>query len=92
MDIGVVAAEIAVMRKKLASWMKPQRASTPLSIQPAKSFIVREPSCAVLIIAPWNYPIQLRDRAAGRRDRGGQRRGGEAVRDDAAHLRARWRS
>jgi aldehyde dehydrogenase (NAD+) len=59
MDIGIVATEIADMRKRLASWMKPQRAATPIAIQPAKSFIVREPLGVVLIIAPWNYPIQL---------------------------------
>jgi aldehyde dehydrogenase (NAD+) len=59
MDISVVATEIAGMRKKLKSWMKPQRAATPLTLQPAKSFIVREPLGVVLIIAPWNYPVQL---------------------------------
>ena len=59
MDIGIVATEIADMRKRLKSWMKPQRAATPMAIQPAKSFIVREPLGVVLIIAPWNYPIQL---------------------------------
>jgi aldehyde dehydrogenase (NAD+) len=59
MDIGVVATEIAEMRKKLKSWMKPQRTATPIAIQPAKSFIVREPLGVVLIIAPWNYPVQL---------------------------------
>ena len=59
MDIGGVATEIAAMRKQLKSWMKPQRVTTPLAIQPAKSFVVREPLGVVLIIAPWNYPIQL---------------------------------
>ncbi len=59
MDIGIVATEIADMRKKLKSWMKPQRAATPIAIQPAKSYIVREPLGVVLIIAPWNYPVQL---------------------------------
>jgi aldehyde dehydrogenase (NAD+) len=59
MDIAAVASEITAMRKQLKSWMKPQRVATPLSIQPAKSFVVREPLGVVLIIAPWNYPIQL---------------------------------
>ena len=58
-DVGIVVSEIAMMRKKLRAWMKPQRAATPLSIQPAKSFVVREPLGVVLIIAPWNYPVQL---------------------------------
>jgi len=59
MDISGTATEIAAMRKQLKSWMKPQRVTTPLAIQPAKSFVVREPLGVVLIIAPWNYPIQL---------------------------------
>ena len=59
MDIGIVATEIADMRKRLKSWMKPQRAATPMAVQPAKSFIIREPLGVVLIIAPWNYPVGL---------------------------------
>jgi aldehyde dehydrogenase (NAD+) len=59
MDISVVATEIAEMRKRLKSWMKPQRVTTPMAIQPAKSFLMREPLGVVLIIAPWNYPVQL---------------------------------
>jgi len=59
MDISVVTTEIAEMRKKLKSWMKPQRATTPIALQPAKSFVMREPLGVVLIIAPWNYPVQL---------------------------------
>ena len=59
MDISVVATEIAEMRKRLKSWMKPQRATTPITLQPAKSFVMREPLGVVLIIAPWNYPVQL---------------------------------
>jgi len=59
MDIGIVASDIGVMRKKLRSWMKPERVATPLPLQPAKSFVVRDPLGVVLIISPWNYPIQL---------------------------------
>ena len=32
---------------------------TPVHLQPAKSFIVREPYGSVLIIGPFNYPFQL---------------------------------
>jgi aldehyde dehydrogenase (NAD+) len=59
MDVGMVATDIAAMRKKLRSWMKPERVPTPMSLQPAKSFVVREPLGVVLVIAPWNYPVQL---------------------------------
>jgi len=45
--------------KKLKSWMKPKRVSTPLAFLPAKSKVYREPLGLVLIIGPWNYPAQL---------------------------------
>jgi aldehyde dehydrogenase (NAD+) len=59
MDIGIVATDIAQMRRKLRSWMKPERVPTPLALQPGKSYLVREPLGVVLVIAPWNYPVQL---------------------------------
>src|SRR5205814_325437 len=58
-DIALTAAEIVSTRKKLSSWMKPERVPTALVAQPGKSRIYREPLGIVLIIAPWNYPIQL---------------------------------
>jgi aldehyde dehydrogenase (NAD+) len=58
-EVAFVASELALVRKKLASWMKPQRVPTSLVGQPGKSLIYREPLGVVLIIAPWNYPLQL---------------------------------
>ena len=58
-EIAFIAAEIALARKKLRSWSKPQRVSTSLVGQPGASWIYREPLGVVLIIAPWNYPLQL---------------------------------
>jgi aldehyde dehydrogenase (NAD+) len=58
-EIALIVAEIALTRKKLASWMKPQRVSTAMACQPGRSFIYREPLGVVLIIGPWNYPLQL---------------------------------
>ena len=43
--------------------------------------IVHEPLGVALIIAPWNYPVQLAARAARRRGRRRQLRGAEALRD-----------
>ena len=45
--------------KHLAGWMKPEKVATPLANFPASSTIRREPLGVVLIIAPWNYPLQL---------------------------------
>lgn len=58
-EIAMVSTEIGHCLKKLPKWMRPKRVSTPLAHQPGKSYIVREPLGVVLIIAPWNYPIQL---------------------------------
>jgi aldehyde dehydrogenase (NAD+) len=58
-EISFVANEVAFTRKRLRAWMKPERVSTPLIVQPGKSRIFREPLGVVLIIGPWNYPIQL---------------------------------
>lgn len=58
-DIAYVAREVAFARKKLSSWMKPERVSTPLFALPGSSKIYPEPYGVVLIISPWNYPVQL---------------------------------
>ena len=43
----------------LSSWMRPQHAPTPLALSPASSYTVCEPLGVVLIIGPYNYPVQL---------------------------------
>ena len=58
-DIAFVIAEIDLARKNLARWTKPEKVRTPLVQQLAKARVVREPLGVVLIIAPWNYPVQL---------------------------------
>ena len=58
-DIAHPASELAFVRKHLPKWMRPERVSTPLVVQPGKSYVYREPLGVVLIIAPWNYPVQL---------------------------------
>lgn len=51
--------EIDYAIKHLKSWMKIRRASTPLQLFPAAARIYPEPLGVVLIISPWNYPVQL---------------------------------
>ncbi len=58
-EIGFTAAEVAHARKRLARWMRPKRAATPLALQPGACRIVPEPLGVALIVAPWNYPLQL---------------------------------
>ncbi len=58
-DIGFVVAELDYMLKRLRRWMRPQRVHAPLVTKPSGARIVREPLGVVLVIAPWNYPVQL---------------------------------
>ncbi|SEE11084.1 aldehyde dehydrogenase (NAD+) [Arthrobacter alpinus] len=58
-EIGFLAAEIAHTLKHLQDWLKPRKTSVPLALQPATATTVLEPLGVVLVIAPWNYPIQL---------------------------------
>jgi aldehyde dehydrogenase (NAD+) len=56
---GLVLAEIELALKKLRSWMKPRRVSTPIYNQPGRSYILHEPLGLTLIIGAWNYPVNL---------------------------------
>ena len=56
---GFVFAEINNALKNLDSWMAPEKVGTNLLNLPSKSFVMSEPMGVVLIISPWNYPMQL---------------------------------
>ncbi|MGN6205748.1 aldehyde dehydrogenase family protein [Humibacter sp.] len=58
-DINVILAEVSHALKNLKSWTTPKRVSLPLALQPGRGWVIREPLGVVLVIAPWNYPIQL---------------------------------
>ncbi len=58
-ETGLVLAEINVTLKNLRSWMRPASAGTNLVNLPSTSKIYRDPLGVVLIISPWNYPLQL---------------------------------
>ncbi|WP_290540449.1 aldehyde dehydrogenase [Alistipes sp.] len=58
-EIGIIRGEIRNHLRHLGSWMRPESRSTPFKLQPAKSRILSEPLGQALIVAPWNYPVQL---------------------------------
>lgn len=58
-ELIVTLAELKQARAKLASWMKPVRVDTPLSLFGSKAEIRYEPKGVTLILAPWNYPVFL---------------------------------
>ena len=51
--------EIKTARKNLGKWMRPRKHLSPVLIAPSRSAIHYQPLGQTLIIAPWNYPIQL---------------------------------
>jgi aldehyde dehydrogenase (NAD+) len=55
----LLLAEINVTLKNLREWMQPHVAGTDMVNLPSGSRIFRDPLGVVLIIAPWNYPLQL---------------------------------
>jgi aldehyde dehydrogenase (NAD+) len=58
-ETGFLALEVRHAIRHLRSWMRPARVWTPLVHQPGSSRVHREPLGVVLIIGPWNYPLQL---------------------------------
>jgi len=58
-DIAFVLGEIESMLKNLKKWNKTERVSSPIVTQPSKSRRIPQPLGVVLVIAPWNYPVQL---------------------------------
>lgn len=58
-EIGFLTQEITHTVANLAQWLKPRKSALPLALQPARATTVLEPLGVVLVIAPWNYPIQL---------------------------------
>ena len=58
-ETGMVLEEISCMLKHLHRMMQPKRVGTPIVHFPSSSKIYSEPYGSVLIMAPWNYPLQL---------------------------------
>lgn len=58
-ETGFFIAEINDAIRKLHNWMKPEKAKTNLLNMPSSSYVLSEPLGVVLIMGPWNYPLQL---------------------------------
>lgn len=58
-EMGVLLNEIDEMKKHLTEWMKPKTKRRMLLTGIEEVKISRKPYGSVLVIAPWNYPLQL---------------------------------
>ncbi|HVT77211.1 MAG TPA: aldehyde dehydrogenase family protein [Acidimicrobiales bacterium] len=58
-DLAFTRSEIKLLNRKLETWTADEKVRMPMTVQPATGRIVREPLGVALVIAPWNYPIQL---------------------------------
>ena len=58
-EIYPVTKEIKYAKRYLRSWMSGKDVSTPLALLGSSSRIEYEPKGVVLIISPWNFPINL---------------------------------
>ncbi len=52
-------SESRYARRHLKGWMRPRRIPVPFHYLPCRAQITREPLGVVLIMAAWNYPLQL---------------------------------
>ncbi|CDF77920.1 aldehyde dehydrogenase [Formosa agariphila KMM 3901] len=58
-EIYPILGEIKHVKSELKSWMGRQKVSTPMSLIGASSWFTYEPKGVCLIIAPWNFPLNL---------------------------------
>ena len=58
-ELSIVLGEIENHVAHLGKWAAPKRKATPLKMFPSRSRIISEPLGNSLIVAPWNYPVQL---------------------------------
>ncbi len=58
-EISIVSGEVKNHLSHLKEWAKSKSASTPLKMFPSRCRTISEPLGNTLIMAPWNYPVQL---------------------------------
>lgn len=58
-EIGMTLGELCFARKHLKKWAAVKRRPSAMPLFPASSRVVPQPYGTVLIMSPWNYPVQL---------------------------------
>ncbi len=58
-ELGMVYDEIKVQLAHMDKWARPKRVASPLVHFHSTSTVYVEPLGTVLIMSPWNYPLQL---------------------------------
>lgn len=58
-ELGVVRGEIRAALGHLKGWARTKRVPGPLTQFPSGGRLMAEPKGCVLILVPWNYPVQL---------------------------------
>lgn len=58
-EFDILTNDLHYAINNFSSWMKPEYVSTNLATKLDTCFVRREPLGVVLIIGPWNYPLQL---------------------------------
>ncbi len=58
-ELSIVRGELKYFRKHLKAWMKPRRVRANPALAPNRSYMDPEPYGVVLIVTPWNYPVNL---------------------------------
>lgn len=58
-EVSIVLHELKTAIKGLKQWMKPKCVGTPYFLWPSRSKVYSQPYGVVLMMSPWNYPVQL---------------------------------
>lgn len=58
-ETSFLLTEIRHTRRHLRRWAKARHVAPPAALLPATTSVIAEPLGVVLVMAPWNYPIQL---------------------------------
>lgn len=58
-ELSIVLAEIREARSRVSCWSRREWKMPTMAVLPSMSYVVKEPLGTALIVAPWNYPVQL---------------------------------